>query len=475
MENEEGWLLIFDNANFPEEINDFIPKTDKGNVLITSRNPDWERFAQVRHVEVMPLKESVRFLLDSTKERTKYNAEDLAKVLGNLPLAMAQAVGYIRETGITLHDYLTLFKKNQRDLLSKGKVEDHKETVSTTWEFSLRSLREKSPDSADLMNLVAFFAPDAIPIDIIKKGAKHLPEPLASAVSDNVRFNDCISALKKHSLVKRNRNFLSIHRLLQIVVRESMPEDIQKKWIEITLRILNDAFIIDDKEPKSWVSCSQLLDHIQTSIGLADKFKIKFDLLDVLLFNLASFYHKYCNFNKAKNLLNIVLEISEKKYGTNNLIYAKYLNKLGEVIFDLGDHNVALTNHEYAFEICKKAFGEEHPIIAENLMYIGYCECVLGLKKGVEKLEKALELANKYYPKDSIELTPFMHYLASGVSQFQGFEKANKLLEQSVKIYKLNYGPKHPILARSYSELGINYICLGLPVKGHKLIKQALI
>jgi hypothetical protein len=40
----DRWLLVFDNAEDPRALSQFLPE-GPGRVLITSRNPAWQRFA----------------------------------------------------------------------------------------------------------------------------------------------------------------------------------------------------------------------------------------------------------------------------------------------------------------------------------------------------------------------------------------------------------------------------------------------
>jgi hypothetical protein len=55
------WLLVFDNADEPEELTDVIPQ-GPGHVLITTRNHRWEGVAETVPVNVFTEHESVEFL-----------------------------------------------------------------------------------------------------------------------------------------------------------------------------------------------------------------------------------------------------------------------------------------------------------------------------------------------------------------------------------------------------------------------------
>jgi hypothetical protein len=45
LENDERWLLVFDNASDPNVVEVLLPRTTAGHVVITSRYQDWSRIA----------------------------------------------------------------------------------------------------------------------------------------------------------------------------------------------------------------------------------------------------------------------------------------------------------------------------------------------------------------------------------------------------------------------------------------------
>src|SRR5579859_7558586 len=84
------WLLVFDNADQPEDILDLIP-SGPGNVLITSRNHRWQSVINTVPMDVFTRQESTEFL----KRRvgtglSELDADLLAEKLGDLPLALEQ-------------------------------------------------------------------------------------------------------------------------------------------------------------------------------------------------------------------------------------------------------------------------------------------------------------------------------------------------------------------------------------------------
>ncbi|MBU1626490.1 protein kinase, partial [bacterium] len=261
LQENGGWLLVFDNADKSEDINEFIPKSISGHVLITSRNPKWGGLAKKIAITKWKPEESLDFIFKRTKDDDEVSAIELANKLGNLPLALEQAAAYIEGSGRSLSEYLNMFNKYQQRLLSRGKPLNYPKTVATTWEMSFQKLRKEFPESIELLNLISFFAPDDIPLKIISEKAEHLPESLATVVSDPIEFDDAISAIRSYSLINRTGDLISVHRLVQAAARDRMKDEERKKWIGIAVRILNDSFSYDEDDVGSWDVCKSLVSH----------------------------------------------------------------------------------------------------------------------------------------------------------------------------------------------------------------------
>ena len=92
------WLLIFDNAEKPEDLADFIPDGKDGHVLVTSRNTNWSQRAEPLEIDVFSRAESREFLQSAIPELSDEDADLVAAEVGDLPLAVDQAGAWLRET-----------------------------------------------------------------------------------------------------------------------------------------------------------------------------------------------------------------------------------------------------------------------------------------------------------------------------------------------------------------------------------------
>ncbi len=98
--------------------------------------------------------------------------------------------------------------------------------------------------AAELLRFFAFLAPDAIPGELFTESAAELGSQLEPVAADQSRLNTTIRELLKYSLVHRDRetNTLSIHRLVQEVLKDQMNEGTQRLWAERTVRAVNRVF-----------------------------------------------------------------------------------------------------------------------------------------------------------------------------------------------------------------------------------------
>ncbi|KAJ6471979.1 hypothetical protein C8R45DRAFT_762975, partial [Mycena sanguinolenta] len=232
--NQEEWLLFFDNADDPAiNLNQFFPKCNHGNIIITSRNPNLRVYGAHSQVSDMDEPDAVALLLNSAQqeasETNKVLALDIVKTLWYLPLAIAQAGAFICESG-TLNTYLDLFIKNQNALLKKKSTQNHDDyawAVYTTWEMSFLKL---SQPAAMFLQLCSFLHRDDIFEEIFSRAANHLCKPSDQSQSkgrrlqrvraagkwDSLRFLEITNEIKVYSLINfdAERKSFSIHPLV---------------------------------------------------------------------------------------------------------------------------------------------------------------------------------------------------------------------------------------------------------------------
>jgi hypothetical protein len=87
-------------------------------VLITSRERGWTEIAASVEIDVLARPESITFLRDRVARLDAAEADELAGEVGDLPLALAQAAGFMADTATPAASYLDSIVKSQCELTS---------------------------------------------------------------------------------------------------------------------------------------------------------------------------------------------------------------------------------------------------------------------------------------------------------------------------------------------------------------------
>lgn len=455
------WLLIFDNTVEPKDLKNYL--AHGGHIIITSRNQVWGGLGRVVPVSEWKRDESVAFLLKRTGRDEDPSAEDktaaseLGQELGDLPLALEQAAAYMEACGQSISSYLELFRQ-RHELLSKGEPsQNYPDTVATTWEISFQKVQEESPVAADLLNLCAFLAPDDIPIELLEKGAKHLPERLARAVNDPLDWNEVRAALRRYSLMEMSDDSMSMHRLVQTVVRDRLDEEGKKEWARNAVEMVNEAFPGGNFNvyPEIWPWCARLLPQALAAAFFAEKMQIALVSSSKAL-NRAGYYLQIrAEYLEAKKAYEQSLAIALVACGPDHAEVANRLNNLGRVLHDLGDLAGAKAHLERALSIGETAYGPNHPKVAIWVNNLGGVLKYLGDLEGAKAhYERALAIWEE-------ALGPTHPNVASAVTNLGGVLRAQGNLagamahyERALAIDEAAYGQNHHAVARDVNNLG---------------------
>ena len=229
---EATWLIIFDNADDPQILPDYWPIQGSGSVLITSRDPLSKSIFSTRPsgIDLEPFndEDGAALLKRLTDEEDKEQvAEDIAQVLGGLPLAISQMAGIIRRQELKLSEFLESYNDaTERAALFGSKFplghSVYPHTISSVW--VLDSLK---PATRIMLQVMAFLDPDCIQESVLANFAAKLM--LDGYPASPAAFREARTDLIQASLIVRHkdRKEITVHRLVQDSVRAKMtPEDI---------------------------------------------------------------------------------------------------------------------------------------------------------------------------------------------------------------------------------------------------------
>ncbi len=470
LESHSGWLLIFDNADDLGMLHGYLPEGNKGHILLTTRAQAMGGLARKIELDTMEAEEGAELLLrragiiahdaalDSASMTDRAAALDIVRAMDGLPLALDQAGAYIEETGESLSNYLNIYQQQRAELLKRrgGLVPDHP-SVATTWSLAFEHVERANPAAIELMNLCAFLAPDAIPEELIMEGAPHLGPVLQPVSGDRARLNAALAELLKYSLVRRNAatQTLSIHRLVQAVIKDEMDEETQRQWAERAVQVAWQVFPFDEAAP--WPRSQRYLPHALECEELIKQWDITLDEAARLL-NYAGFYLKNRGqYREAEPLQQYALIVGEKMHGRDHPNTYFLLNNLAALYYEQGKLEEAEPLYQRALAIREKVLGPDHPDTAQSLNTLAELYHDQGKHEQAEPLyQRALAIREKVLGPDHPFTATTLDNLASLYRDLGKHEEAKPLYQRALAIYVKVFGPDHPNTTRvreEYSKL----------------------
>ena len=218
------WLLIFDNAEDPGDLEPFFPG-GPGHIMITSRNQAWTHHAEPIELDVFSRDESVAHLLHHVPGLDPGDAAEVADAVGHLPLAIEQASAWLEQTGMPAPGYIEQLVTQFTSALGLNKPLDYAVPVVATWNLSFDRLKERSPAAVRLLQILAFCSPGPISMTLLYGDEMNeILLPFDEALREKLMLGQVIRDISRFALVKidQGRNSLQIHRLVQAVIRSQM-------------------------------------------------------------------------------------------------------------------------------------------------------------------------------------------------------------------------------------------------------------
>lgn len=253
------WLIILDNAIDSTSVFKLIPSSGdgRGNVLITSRAPDWREVAIPFEIVEMASHEAIDLIRLRSGHDNRRAAGLLARELGYLPLALVQAAAYMQVNGISISRYLSLYRSKRIRILASGPLPaGYPESVATTWYIHFQKLQGEFPEALSVLQLCSIVHADDIPIRTILRfdhrflGRPYhiFPDALFEITSTDLERVEVVGKLLSASLLTRvNDDDVRIHRLVQEVTLLGMDREEIRTWCH-RLQVLF-YFMICDRSP----------------------------------------------------------------------------------------------------------------------------------------------------------------------------------------------------------------------------------
>ncbi|EED17856.1 kinesin light chain, putative [Talaromyces stipitatus ATCC 10500] len=457
-QNDEKWLLIFDNAddidmwvngnNDTLPLKNFLPVNNHGHVIFTTRNRELAvdlASPYVIHVRELDEKTGMEFL-EKSLVRTDLLHDSrttiaLLEQLTFLPLAISQATAYINKKDIMLSDYLILLEEQEADvveLLSKdfgdnGRYNDIQSPIAKTWLISFSQVQKLDQLAAEYLSLMACVNPRNIP-------QAFLPQP-----GSKLKMRDALGLLSAYSFItiQPGNSSISLHRLVHLATRNWMRKEEQfSVYITKAADRLNEIFPHNDHTNRQlW---REYLPHTLSLLSEREFREQQQQYIDYIQKVGACLYSDGRN-NEAEKLLAQVMMDRKQVLGPEHPVTLASMNNLSLTYLNQGRWKEAEALQVQVMETWKQALGPEHPSTLTSMSNLSVTYQNQGRWKEAEELGvQATETRKQVLGPEHPDTLTSMCNLAYTWKSLGNIQAAFALMEECFELRIKALGPDHP-------------------------------
>jgi tetratricopeptide (TPR) repeat protein len=466
----QGWLVVLDNVSDPADIAPLLARASTGRYLITSRRATgWHNLAEPVQLDVLEEAEALDLLiqiLGAAGPRDLHNATELCTELGFLPLAIEQAGAYLTQSGITLRNYLDLLEDYPAEMYrATAEGEDAERTIARVWQVTLDRLADE-PLNAQVLRILAWYAPDAIPRALLDGLAS--PPALISA----------IGRLAAYSMIRASPGVVSVHRLVQAVARTPEPGDPHRdgQAIDDAREHATEqlAAAIPDDDPARWPTWRTLLPHIGALASHASS--------DTDTQTTATLFNQTGGFVLGQGQTTQAAKYFQRAFtGTAGILSSDHpdaltiRNNLAVAYLIAGDLDQAIAMLEQNITDQRRVLGSDHPepLTSCNNLARAYLDAGR-LDRAIPLFEQTLADRQRVLGSDHLDTLTSRNNLARAFHDAGHLDRAIPLFEQSLADLRRVLGSDHPNTLTARSNLAAAYRAAGNLSQAFPLFEQAL-
>ncbi|MET8149995.1 FxSxx-COOH system tetratricopeptide repeat protein [Actinoplanes sp. NPDC049668] len=387
------WLLVFDNADVPDDVSPYFPLGGPGHIVVTSRNPLWEAVAKKVEVDVFRREESQALLARRAPALGPAETDALAAVLGDLPLAIEQAAAWLAETGMQAREYLTLFEEKKIELMDISPPSDYEFPVAAAWNVSLDHLARTRPAALRLLQLCALLAPEPISRTLLSAGNRmHVSPELASALRDPIQLGRAIREINRYALarVDHAKNTIQMHRLVQAVLVERMTPEERTAMRDSAHQLLAANNPQQPANRDEWPVYAELYPHLVASGAITDA---EDDWVRDLVIGEAKYHVFWGNPTESLTICETAYAAWREKLGEDAPQTLEIGRWLAFVLFALGRYKEAATLNADLLTRHQR-FADEYPEALLDAM-----QAVAADRRVEGRFQDALERSREVYDR----------------------------------------------------------------------------
>ena len=446
--SESSILMVFDGVDDYNAITKFLPPPTNSSVhvLATSQNTNLPVGFSTISLSVFEKEQAFVFLKTNIPDSCQSDIESLTSIIDFLqchPLALQQAVSYIKQNIISTADYVNLLQTNAPDLLNHSIIDVGQHSVMQTLTLAINKLK-KCPDNVStikVLDLICYLDGKAIKRGLIFDFLDR----------DKLETNKALNVLKSYSLIniqdegmvdEYEEQVITIHSLVQIAGRvEQTNRQVDDQALEVAIFTIFQY----NTENAIFYKLKHLCDHI---IYMFHQRHTQSKLLAYVISN-QTFIVELFKVRAMYKELQTIFEQAKQQV----VSYTEYDDEIIEkrVIQDLTidiNYNISLilsyrNEHQLAFEIIQSVrsylqranderrtqFSQRKLLLAESSI----ASCLLDQKKykaALRNFKRILQEEIEVYEKDDPTLLKTQSNIAFCLMNTKKYNKALKIFRQ---------------------------------------------
>jgi len=489
------WLMIVDNADdidllmeklegdTSKRLIDYLPRSHRGGILFTTRSRKTgvdlaeNRIIELHDMSVSEGEQMIvqRLIQKELAEDTEATTE-LLDLLAHLPLAIVQAVAFINKNGISISDYLSIYKSTSADaeLFSEdyedsSRYSDIENTIARTWHISFDQIRKQDDLAADFLSFMACMARDNIPASLLPEDGTLMERTKAIGTLEGYAF---ITERKQKQEQKRGERFFDIHRLVHMAsVGWLKKRGEWEDWVKRAHYRLFEVVPLGDHQTRdTWTAYLSHAVHL-CEIPNVLRARQRADLLN----RTARCQFALAQYGAAERTHRVALELSLRVFGPEHPYTLSIMNEIALMLDYQGRYGLAEEINLRVLRGREKVLGMNHRDTLVTLNNLAVVLCQQAKYEEAEKLHRReLEVSERLLGKEHRDTLVSLSNLAL-VLRYQGkYEEAEQMNRSALAASKRILGLEHPETLTTLANLALVLGFQGKYELAEEMNRQAL-
>ncbi|KAG7289881.1 hypothetical protein NEMBOFW57_006258 [Staphylotrichum longicolle] len=495
------WLLVVDNVDQDSDqgsetgaydIRRYLPG-DHGSVLITTRTARLAQLGDSRRLR------KVDEGLDKAIFQRWYERElvmdeagsELLGLLDGLPLALAQAASYLRETELDAATYVRLYKQQWDELMRlEGEagsplVEYEQRSVGTTWTISFEAIRARNGNAANLLRLWAFLDNKDLWHGLLQEaedGGDRWPEWLCEIASSEIKFLDAARLLLRYSMIEAQESVRGsymmhpvVHRWTSHVQNEHEKQEIFRQSVVLVGMLVPNSTMKD-----YWILQRRLLPHAEKiSWWMGQLYGGGWRLEDASVISAVLDLGNLCKdqgrLGEAEAMCQQALQGRERALGPDDTLTLDTVNNLANVYSAQDRLEKAEAMYQWALRGYEKALSPDHPSTLDTVNNLGVLYARQGrLEEAEAMFQRSLKGSEEALGPDYTATLDTLHNLGS-LNAAQGrLGEAEAMYQRALQGKENALGLDYPSTLSTVYNLGVLYADQGRLGEAETMYQRAL-